>query len=373
MKVLHVIKSLGLGGAERLLVDGAKVGPSLGLRHEVVSFLPWKDALIPALRAAGAPVTVLKASSTWGVLARADALARHLAVSRPNVVHAHLPIASVVARLACRRAGVPCVSTEHNVLERYHPATRLLTLSTWALQDQVVACSDEVAASIARHVPASPHNPLVTVVHNGVALERFVVGAEVRADVRARLGVGDDDALVGTVCVHRTQKALERWLRVAQAVWRRRPSTRFVLVGDGPERERLETLARELGLQGVVRFVGLQADPVPWLAAMDIWLSTSDFEGLPLALLEAMAAERAVVATAVGGVSEVVRDGVTGALVLRTDEPGLRDAVVAFIDDRSRAHRCGVAARVAVEERFGIRTMQRRLLRIYEDVVAARR
>jgi len=373
MKVLQVIKSLGLGGAERLLVDGAKVGPSLGIQHEVVSFLPWKDALIPALKAAGAPVTVLPASSSFGVLARAEALARHITVSRADIVHAHLPVASVVARVACRLAGVPCVSTEHNVLERYHPATRLLTLSSWTLQNHVIACSDEVAASIARHVPASRSNPLVTVVHNGVAVDRFVVDDDARRETRQRLGLADGDALVGTVCVQRTQKALDRWLRVAKVVWQRQPSTRFVLVGDGPLRGQLEAFARELGIADVVHFVGLQPDPVPWLGAMDVWLSTSDFEGLPLALLEAMAAERAVVATAVGGVSEVVADRFNGRLLKADDEVGLADAVSALVQDRALAHGYGVTARAVVERRFGIRTMQERLRRIYDDVLAARR
>lgn len=368
MKVLQVIKSLGLGGAERLLVDAARMGPSLGLQHEVVSFLPWKDALIPDLRAAGAHVTVLPASSSLGVLAMADRLARHVRVVRPDVVHAHLPIASVVARLACRLAGVPCVSTEHNVLERYHPATRLLTLSSWTLQRHVIACSDEVAASIKRHVPHTRSTPPVTVVHNGVAVDRFEHDEDGRRRIRNRLKLDDDAILVGTVAVQRTQKALDVWLRVARGVWGRHPHVRFVLVGDGPERGRLEALAHHLGLAGVVHFVGLQTDPVPWLSAMDVWLSTSAFEGLPLALLEAMAAQRPVVATAVGGVVEVIADHFNGRLLKAGDEAGLADAVSALVTDRAAAHRLGLMGRTVVEKRFGIRTMQERLRSIYESV-----
>ncbi len=378
IKVLQVIKSLGLGGAERLLVDAARIGPKLGMRHEVVSFLPHKTALVSALQAAGAPVTILSATSSWAVLTMADRLARHLRVTRPDVVHAHLPIASIVARLACRATGIPLVSTEHNVLERYHPATRLLTLSTWNLQSHVVACSDEVEASIARHVPRRGAPP-VTTVKNGIDVERFVPSADDRARVRAEFGVGTDDdgaddadgaVVVGTVAVFRTQKALGLWLRVARAVHSARPKTRFVVVGVGGERARLEALCTELGLSQVVHLPGLLQDPLPSLSAMDIWLSTSTFEGLPLALLEAMAMERAVVCTAVGGVAEVVADKFNGRLLTSGDEEGLTGAVIALVDDADARRRLGITARAVVERRFGIEAMQRHLRDIYDEVIA---
>jgi glycosyltransferase involved in cell wall biosynthesis len=368
MKVLHVIKSLGLGGAERLLVDAARIGPSLSMHHQVVSFLPHKTALVSALQAAGAPVTMLSATSSLAVLSMVDRLARHIRIGRPDVVHAHLPIASIVARLACRAVGVPMVSTEHNVLERYHPATRLLTLSTWNLQHHVIACSDEVAASIDRHVPARGAPP-VTTVKNGIDVEHFVVDDDARARVRADLGVNDDDVLVGTVAVFRTQKALDVWLQVAKAVHTARPNTRFVIVGDGPERARLQALCAELGLNDVVTFPGLLSDPLPSLSAMDIWLSTSTFEGLPLALLEALAMERAVVCTAVGGVAEVVADRFNGRLLKAGDSEGLTAAVIDLVDDDSLRRRLGITARAVVERRFGTEQMQRALRDIYDDVI----
>ena len=168
--------------------------------------------------------------------------------------------------------------------------------------------------------------------------------------------------------MQRTQKALDVRLRVARTVSSRHPRVRFVLVGDGPERSRLEALAHDLGLAGVMHFVGQQPDPVPWLSAMDVWLSTSVFEGLPLALLEAMAAERPVVATAVGGVAEVIADHFNGRLLQAGDERGLADAVSALVTDRAVAHRLGLMGRTVVEKRFGIRTMQERLRSIYESV-----
>ena len=258
--------------------------------------------------------------------------------------------------------------TEHSVLERYHPSTRLLTLSTWSIQGHVVARSDEVAASIVRHAPSS--RVPVTVVRNGVDVDRFVVDGQQRHKLRARLGIALTAPVVGTVAVLRTQEALDRWLRVAQAVVARVPAARFVTVGDGPMRSELEALSSSLELFDLVSFVGVQSDPVPWLAAMDMWLSTSAFEGLPLALLEALAAERAVVATAVGGVPEVVVDHENGRLLKADEEAGLVDVVCAFCVDRDGARRAGVAGRAVAEKQFGIRQMQERLLGVYRSVLS---
>jgi glycosyltransferase involved in cell wall biosynthesis len=370
LRVVHVIKSLGLGGAERLLVDGAAVAPQLGMRHDVVSFLPWKTALVAELRAAGAGVTILPRHSSAAIVASAATLARHLRVVRADIVHAHLPVACVVARLACQLAGVPCVTTEHNVLERYHPATRALALSTWPLQRAVVACSAEVKASIERFVPPGRPAPPVVVVANGIAPARFVVGNDAARTIRASCGISDDAFVVGTVAVHRAQKSLDRWLRVAAAVRASLPQARFVVVGDGPLRAALQQQAQALGLGDVVVFPGLQRDPAPWLAAMDVWLSTSTFEGLPLALLEAMAARRPVVATAVGGVPEVVVDGDNGRLLRVDDEVGLAQAVI----DLARAphaarRRMTENAAGVVDERFGIERMQRALLAVYRTAL----
>ncbi|MDP2340172.1 MAG: glycosyltransferase [Deltaproteobacteria bacterium] len=364
LRVLHVIKSLGLGGAESLLVDGARAAAALDMHHDVVSFLPWKDALIPALRAAGADVTVIEARSSAMILASADKLAKHLRKRRPDVVHAHLPISGVVARIACALTRTPCVYTEHNVLERYHPLTLALALSTWPLQRAVVACSGEVALSIERRARGGPR-PVI--VQNGISGERFAFDDVAAGLCRQQLGFDDDAFVIGTVAVQRTQKALDRWLNVAAAVHRRCARARFVLVGDGPLRASLEAKARDLGINDVVVFAGLQKDPRPFLWAMDVFLSTSIFEGLPLALLEAMAASRAVVVTAVGGVPEVVVDGDNGFLLRAGDDDGAVSAVLALLDADRRAV-IGERARETVIERFGTARMQAQLLSIYRSI-----
>lgn len=328
-------------------------------------FLPWKDALAGELSATGCTVHCFGARSSAGILARAPAAAAWLHERGADLVHAHLPLAGVAARLAGRLAGVPVVYTEHNLQERYHPLTRRANLATWRLQRAAVAVSGEVAESIARHAPAGVP---VRVVRNGI--EPGAADEAAGRAVRSALGIPADAPLIGTVAVFRRQKRLDHWLEVARRIAEREPAARFVLVGDGPLRGEVEAQAARLGLAGRVSFPGLQDDVEPYLAALDLYLMTSEFEGLPLALLEAMAAGRAVVVTAVGGVAEAVHDGESGAVRPFGDLDGLTAAALSLLADPGRRAELGAAARGRVEASFGIRRMASELEALYRQVLA---
>ncbi len=284
-----------------------------------------------------------------------------------DLVHAHLPLAGVAARLAGRIAGTPVIYTEHNLQERYHPLTRRANLATWRLQKAAVAVSAEVAESIARHAPAGVP---VRVVRNGI--ETGPPDEAGGRAVRAALGVPPGVPLIGTVAVFRRQKRLDHWLEAARRIADRRPDARFAIVGDGPLRPEVEASAARLGLSGRLAFPGLQEDVRPWLAALDLYLMTSEFEGLPLALLEAMAAGRAVAVTGVGGVPEAVIDGESGVVRPFGDVAGLADAAQALLADPERRTRLGAAARRRVETSFGIRRMAAELESLYREVLSGR-
>ncbi|HSL84432.1 MAG TPA: glycosyltransferase, partial [Thermoanaerobaculia bacterium] len=272
LRVFHLIKGLGRGGAESLLLGcGGRHGEA-SVAYGAGYFLPWKDALVAPLREAGVEVVRFTARTAPGMLAQVPRIASFLRRWRAGVVHCHLPLAGVAGRLAGRLAGVPVVYTEHNLMERYHPWTRRANLWTWGLQARVVAVSAEVAASIERHggsiVP-------VRVVRNGVPVDRLRRDAAAGLEVRRRLGIPEDAPVVGQVAVFRRQKRLDLWLETAREIRRRRPDARFLLVGDGPLRGKVESLARELGLGDAVCFAGLQDDVRPYLSAMDLLLVSS--------------------------------------------------------------------------------------------------
>ena len=364
--MFHLIKGLGRGGAEVLLEQALRFGDARRFEYAFGYFLPWKDAMVDPLRRLGAEVVCFEARGDLAILRSVGRVTEHLRRWRADLLHCHLPLSGVVGRWAGWRADVPVVYTEHSVQERYRLLTRRLNLATWRLQERVVAVSGEVAASIALRKDSS--TPVV-VVPNGVDVERFDPDRVDGEAVRRELGIPADAPVVGTVAGLRIQKGLHDWLAVAQAVLARRPDTRFLLVGDGPLCEELQTAAEARGLDRAVAFPGLRDDVRPYLAATDVYLMTSIYEGLPVALLEAMAMRRPVVATPVGGIPEVVRDGENGRLVAVGDVEAAAGATLDLLGDRRRAAGLGAAARRTVTERFSASAMVRRVESIYDEIL----
>ncbi len=369
LRVFHLIKGLGRGGAEGLLLgcgrDSAQ-DPEGGVIYGVGYFLPRKDALVAPLRERGVEVVRFTARNAAGMLVQVPRIVGFLRRWRADLLHCHLPLAGVAGRLAGRLADVPVVYTEHNVMERYHPWTRRANLWSWGLQDRVIAVSGEVAASIASHTGVRVP---VRVVRNGVPVAQLQRDSEAGAAVRRDLGIAPDVPVIGQVAVFRPQKRLDLWLETAAAILRQRPEARFVLVGDGPLRGKIETEAHELGLRHAISFTGLQDDVRPYLSAMDLLLVTSEFEGLPLVLLEAMALELPVVATSVGGIPEVVQDGKTGRLVPFGRPAEAAVAALGVLEDTAGRATMGRRARSLVAEQFGTDRMLDELESLYRGVV----
>ncbi len=364
--VLHVIKGLGRGGAERLLEQGERHVDRDRFRLSYVYFLERKGALAGVLRGLGGEVTLIRARGPLGMALSVGRLARLMRQRRIDLIHAHLPLSAAVARLAGRRAGLPVVYTEHNLQERHHPWSRRANRATWRLQRQVIAVSSAVEESLRRNV--GDRVP-IRVVRNGVPVEELVRDPEAARSFRERLGIDPLAPLVGQIAVFRPEKRLDLWLEAAAELRRRVPDCRFVLVGDGPERRALEARATALSLGGAVRFTGLLEDVRPALSALDVLLISSRFEGLPLVLLEAMAAAVPVVATAVGGIPEAVIDGRTGLLVEDADAGRLAAATAELLGAPERRRQMASAAVEAVTANFSSRAMQRGLEALYQEVL----
>lgn len=364
-RVGHLIKGLGRGGAELLLPQLIRV--SRFREPRVAYFLPWKNALVDDLTEAGASVRCLSARSALGMALRIPSTALWIRREKLALVHAHLPLAGVVARIAGRLAGVPVVYSEHNLQERYHAATRWANRATWRWQTRVVAVSAEVAGSIGERIGGQVP---VRVVRNGIDVDAKTPGETDRVRCRSLLGIPDEVPVVGAVGVFRVQKRFDRWIEVAVAVRKRNPLVRFVLVGDGPLREELERQACESGLGDALIFPGLQEDVTPYLAAMDLFLITSRHEGLPLALLEAMAAGVPVVSTAVGGIPEVVRDGVNGRLVPSGSVETLTSTLCDLLDSPSSRRELACMATETVKREFSIERMAAELDAVYDEVLS---
>jgi L-malate glycosyltransferase len=369
MRVLHLIKSMGRGGAETLLASSHAASRTHGVEPSYGYFLPWKSAVADELRQAGATVTCFPATSTARMAARLFDVAHHIRRAGVDVVHCHLPSAASMGRIAARIVGVPVVYTEHNLQERYHPFTRAANLATWTAQDHVIAVSDEVRRSIP---PATARLVPVTVIENGVDTGRFQRNLAGGARVRHELGIDDGAPVVGTVAVFRRQKRLDVWLAAAARIADVVPGARFILVGDGPERQALAALGARLTLTGRLHFVGLRIDVRDYLSAMDVFVSSSAYEGMPVAMLEAMACGLPVVATRVAGNIDVVDDGATGLLVDEGDPDALARSAIAALQPGA-ASVLGENARRVAEQRFSTARMSAELADVYRSVVSDHR
>jgi glycosyltransferase involved in cell wall biosynthesis len=360
--VLHLIKGLGRGGAEQLLVDAVRHLDRDRRRYEVAYLLPWKDALVGELRSQGVAVHSLDGGSGTAWLGRLRRLARGRGI---GLIHTHSPYPAIGARTA---VGAHHVYTEHNVWQRYHRATYWGNLLTFFRNDHVFAVSDQVRASI--RYPSGlglMTMPPVETLYHGLDMARLQERADV-GGVRLELAIPDDAPLVGTVGNLTPKKAHGDLIEAVSIVRRRLPDVRLVLVGQGPLERDLRERVRGLGLNEAVVFAGYRTDATRLMAAFDVFVLPSRFEGLSIALLEAMALGRAVVATRVGGSPEVIEDGDSGILAEAGDPGALAEAIRSLLDDPSRRARMGQAARRRAG-RFDIGAAAARMEEVYEGLL----
>jgi glycosyltransferase involved in cell wall biosynthesis len=363
-RILLLIKGLGRGGAEYLLAAAVRRGDRERFLYEVAYLLPWKDALVSDIEALGVQVHCLEGGRGVAWVGRMRSLVQDRGL---RLVHAHSPYPAVAARMALP-GGTRLVYTEHNVWPRYRWPTYWGNLLTFGRNDHVFAVSDQVRASV--RYPAAlrslPMPPVETLYH-GVDVDEVGSGGSPDG-VRAELGIPADAPLVGTVGSLTPKKDHETFLRAAAALRREHPDVRVVVVGQGPLEGRLRRLIRDLGMEHNVILAGYRDDALRVTAALDVFVLSSRFEGLPISVLEAMALGRPVVATQVGGIAEVVRPGRDGLLVPPGDAGAIAQAVADILQDSDLRLRMGEQARKRASD-FDIEAAIRRQEALYEKLL----
>jgi len=364
--VCQVLHSLCVGGAEVLAARFAR-----RLRDRFRFLFVCLDAsgtLGDELAGEGFPVHVLgrRPGLDWRCSYRLAALLRREQV---DVIHAHqyTPFFyGLMARLLYRRPAV--LFTEHGRHFPDYPRRKRVLANRLLLRrrDRVVAVGEAVRQAIIANerIPAGR----VEVVYNGVNLAPFAAGAPDRAALRRELGVGPDDLVIVQVARLDYLKDHATAVRTLAHVVRRRPDARLVLVGEGPEADRINDQVRRSGLEANLRPLGLRQDVARLLAAADVFLLTSISEGIPLTLIEAMAAGLPVVATRVGGVAEVVEDGGTGLLAAAGDDAALAGHVLRLAEDRALAGRMGERGRQRARQVFAEERMHAAYARLYDEL-----
>jgi glycosyltransferase involved in cell wall biosynthesis len=324
-----------------------------------------KDAFVEPLRGAGVDVRRLGADGrSW--LRDLRAAVRS---GRFDVVHAHSPLLAAAARVATvgLRHRPALVSTEHNAWSTFALPTRVANALTTPLDDLTIAVSEEARQSI--WWPATRRRCEVLV--HGIDLAAVRSSAANRAQIRAEIGATESDVVIATVANYREQKAYPNLFAGAEIVLDRCPSARFVAVGQGPLRASIEGEHARLRRKDRFALLGRRDDVPAVLAAADIFVLASDYEGLPVALMEATALGLPVVATAVGGVPEVITDGVEGLLVPAQDPHALATAIERLVTDEDLRERLATAARRKGDD-FDIARVARTLQARYETITTSR-
>ncbi|TXE02398.1 glycosyltransferase [Algoriphagus aquimarinus] len=423
IRILHLIKSLGRGGAEKLIPETALVHHKDRFEFHCLYFYHQRNNIVDELEAAGIQVHLIP-SGNLGLFFQVNkvrAFAKQLGI---DIIHAHLPWAGIMARSVGNNLKIPIVYTEHNTWDRYNTISYWGNRMSFKNQDIAIAVSNEVALSMQLNSMIDPYQRggrmKIKVIQNGVNTDVFRRMSDVGCRIRHGGQVPDVDSspvgsrelgeaisqvdfslignsrptpplergaggislnlkdylkippnakTIGIVAVFRDQKRLWIWIDLALKILQKSPETHFVLVGDGEWRSRLEKQIEESGKSANFHLVGVQKQVIPYLSIMDIYLSTSEFEGLPIAMLEAMSCEVPVVATRAGGIGEVIQHGVQGFLS-EIDEYGeLVDYCVLLIKDQDLHQSMSLAARERVVAQFSMKRMVAELEGVYESVI----
>ena len=366
-RLLLLTVGLGVGGAEEIIRQSLPLIEEEGFDVTLWS-LKRGGRLLREIRDSGCRVESLGWDGPWNP-APLGRLWSGIRKEGFDLIHSHLYWANLAARLAGRGPGGAVIVNSHHGTDAWvSPSRRWLERATLSLADRVVVCSDAVRRCAIEEV-GMPEEKVVTVA-NGIRVGRFSDGSR-RGELRASLGLGPDQPVLGTVGrLDEPVKGLSVLVAAMERVAARVPAAVCLVIGEGPARASLEAMAGRRGLSGRFRFLGERRDVPDLLHAVDLYVQPSLLEGFGLSALEAMASGKAVVASRVGGLMEVVADSVTGDLVPPGNPGDLALAIAGLLEDPDRRERYGREGQARARERFPLDKMIRGWTGLYRDLLA---
>ncbi len=355
LKVLFVTGALSFGGLERVVINLCqRLNPAY--YKPIVVCLKSRGELADELEDQGIKVISLNANKhrllkyfTWLQLAKI------IRSERPHIIHSHNTASFLDAALA--RCLSPCAGFVHTDHTRSFPDQWHYMAAEYLashLVYRIVAVSEETKQNLIKYERIHPDK--ISVINNGIEKEKFDLTIDEEEQKRT-LGVEKFDFIVGAVVVLRKQKGISYLIKAAVKVLKKYPKTGFLIAGDGPLRKELHDLCAEVGISENFLFLGARKDIPELLQLFDIYVLPSLWEGLPLSVLEAMAARRCILSTQVGGVPLAIRDGAEGVLVPPKDENALADQIINLRENQSFRFKLAAAAHIRFLETFTVDSM----------------
>jgi len=360
--LLFITSSSGPGGAETVFLQLATAAHQRGIRVLAVLFRPgW---LKDSLERVGVEVNVcpMKGMFDWRWVLYVVNLVRS---RQAELIHAHEFTANVYGVLAGRLAGVPVVATVHGKNYYWECLRRRMAYRQVARFGRMVAVSKDLKEFLVRQVNIPSDR--IDVIYNGIVAKPAEVSTT-RVLALSALGLDEHTRVIGSVGSLYIVKGHEYLIRALPAIVQAYPNVALVLIGRGEQEPVLRRLSKDLEVEEHVRFLGFRSDVATILAGIEIFVLPSLSEGLSVALLEAMAAGRPIVASRVGGNPEVVVDGETGFLVDPRDSGALAERIVELLNDSQKAKEFGESGRKRVQNWFAIDKMVESYCALYESM-----
>ncbi len=286
---------------------------------------------------------------------------------RVDIINTHSSKDSWIASFAARLALRPrLIRTRHvSIPISKHPLNIV-----YRLPHKIITCGEAIRKRMIE-VNRFPPEKIVSI-PTGVDMERFNPD-RVKENIREELGIDQDAPLVGNISIIRTEKGYPYFLEAAQEILKVKPKTKFLIVGHEPKGDTLAQAVKRQGLEGEVIMPGLRKDIPQVLATLDVFVLSSLREGVPQGVTQALAMEKPVVATNVGGIPEIVKNNQTGLLVPPTNSRALARAILELLEDREKAERLGRNGRKLIEEKFSQETMIEKIEDLYRELLKKRR
>jgi glycosyltransferase involved in cell wall biosynthesis len=385
LRVVHLIEALGPGGAERLLYTNLKHFDTERVESTVITVFPHATHWVEPIRALGVPVVCLDCRGPRDIPKGVRRLRAWLRENPTDLIHSHLWTANIIGRVAGRFSRTPVISSIHNPdhepgawadgadvnLMKRRVVRELDRWTAHAACDRMIAVSEYVKRSANQHLGVSLE--AIEVVYNPIDVDLLKTPPTAdRAELLRALGLPSDSLILLSVARVSPQKGLIYALRALPEILKQYPAVQLLSVGattDPAWHKQLEQEAAALGVADRFHLLGARRDVIDFLRACDVFIFPSLYEGLGIALIEAMAAGCACVASAAGPIPEVVTDGEDGILVRPGDPQAIATAICRLLADESLRVRLGTAASESALRKFRPEQSAATLTRIYQELL----